>query len=67
MTSHELIAELAAAQVDTAWWLALCREAHARAKWGSLHLRHVPASYYPSTWLLPDPSELEAPCATPAT
>jgi hypothetical protein len=52
MTTGELIASLAAAQENSAWWQELAREAHSRARWGSLHPHHVPAGYDPvPAWL----------------
>jgi hypothetical protein len=45
MVTFELTKALAAEPEGTVLWLALCEEATARAKWGSLNARHVPASY----------------------
>ena len=45
MVTWELKAALASEPEGTTLWLALCEEATARVKWGSLNARHVPASY----------------------
>jgi len=53
MTTGELLAALRAEPEGTEWWKRLCKEAHGRAKFGSLHPRHVPESYDPAMSVLP--------------